>query len=49
MVNAVKSAESGNPKPAVGDNNKRQIKRVKDTQGHISTGLPISFTSAVGS
>ena len=30
MVNAVKSAESGNPKPAVEDNNKRQIKRVKD-------------------
>ena len=30
MVNAVKSAESGNPKPAVEDNNKRQIKRVND-------------------
>ena len=30
MVNAVKSAESGNPKPAVEGNNKRQIKRVKD-------------------
>ena len=30
MVNAVKSAESGNPKPAVENNNKREIKRVKD-------------------
>ena len=30
MVNAVKSAESGNRKPAVEDNIKRQIKRVKD-------------------
>ena len=30
MLNAGKSAESGNPKPAVEDNNKRVIKRVKD-------------------
>ena len=30
MVNAVKSADSGNRKPAVEDNDKRQIKRVKD-------------------
>ena len=30
MVNAVKSAESGNRKPAVENNNKREIKRVKD-------------------
>ena len=30
MVDAVKSAEAGNQKPVVEDNNKRQIKRVKD-------------------
>ena len=30
MVNALTSAESGNPKPAVENNNKREIKRGKD-------------------